>query len=37
MNKTIAVIGAIVAGIGLFIGGFFFGREPTPVQSNPNG
>jgi len=26
MNKTIAVIGAIVAGIGLFIGGFFFGQ-----------
>ncbi|MCA9874526.1 MAG: hypothetical protein KC441_12745 [Anaerolineales bacterium] len=34
MNKTIAVIGAIVAGIGLFIGGFFFGQaNGRSVQS----
>ena len=43
MNKTIAVIGAIVAGIGLFIGGFFFGQanarsiQPEWMMGDGNG
>ena len=43
MNKTITVIGAIVAGIGLFIGGFFLGQtnarsnQPEWMMGNSNG
>ncbi len=35
MNKTLLVIGAILAGIGLFVGGFFFSR--VNAQTNQQG
>jgi len=35
MNKTLLVIGAILAGIGLFVGGLFFGR--ANAQTNWSG
>lgn len=35
MNKTLLVIGAILAGIGLFVGGFFFNR--VNAQTNQQG